>query len=389
LSRGAKIGVWAGGGGLVAVIAVVALVFAVVSPNKRAESANASESARARAEQSRLADELEAAKQAFAAVTAACAEANKSLGAAIDKAKITVQTDPATLQNTSLIETLNTQISQAEGVADCQPPTMADDLDGIGRQTLDLEAAAAVVVAAVDALVQADQAVAASAQAKLRAEAARREQEERAALEAAISPKNVFSLLFTDANGYMLDANIQLSDWIKGSESDMLQAAWEKVGGKGDMPITEGEYDDYHLLDPNQAAYVFGTVSFSNRTPDYPAKNFNDGYFSLDMTPYYTMSDWNVVQPSSELGMPAMVVTQYGTKIESNSLQVSYSITLVRPDLQTNSWGPVPFVFAVDKVFTPNYPDGNPDLDKLFFYVEQDYRSTVADHEQLHVGRTW
>ncbi|MDR1184312.1 MAG: Ig-like domain-containing protein [Coriobacteriales bacterium] len=214
------------------------------------------------------------------------------------------------------------------------------------------------------------------------AEAEAAERERQATLDAAVSPSNSLSATLTDNNGYKIQADIKLSNWIKGSESGQLQSAWKKVGGSGSIPITsgsefeEGESGGLHALnDANSAAYVFGTIAFSNLTTDYPAKNFGGGYVSFNLH----------IENTSQPQLNMFSAVQYGSSIKTNWTYggMSLKIVIFTPDMQNNNWGPAPFVIVLENVFTPEYPNGNPTLDAASF------RGPNLRGESISIGKTW
>jgi hypothetical protein len=202
LPRAAKIGICAGGGAILAGAVTAVLLATVTFPNQGAARAGDDASASASAEESALVDELAAAEEAFAAAQAACEQANQSLASAVSRAQTTAQTDPATLQDPTLIDRLSTEIATAETVPECVPPAMAGRADDIMGQTADLEAATAAVASAVAALDQANHAVPASAQAKQQAEAEAEAARQQAAKQGqfTITDHDGYTYLFTIDN---------------------------------------------------------------------------------------------------------------------------------------------------------------------------------------------
>jgi len=129
------------GSGLAAAIVVIVLVVTlVVAPNQRAAT-------QAQAEQ-----EHQDAATAFDQASQACTGANQKLASAIYSAQQAVKTDPATLQDPSLIDKLNQAITTAQTVASCTVPTMADDTAAIQQQTTQMNANAQTVASAASSL---------------------------------------------------------------------------------------------------------------------------------------------------------------------------------------------------------------------------------------------
>jgi hypothetical protein len=288
--------------------------------------------------------------------------------------------DPQTL------DSLGAKVEEARALSSTVTGIIAtEDSEQLTKLRDDLQAS-------IDSLVAASKEVDASKQALID----KAEEERLAALDAIVTPSHTYTLLLTDTNGYQVEATIRLGDWIRGSETDTLQAAWAKVGGQGDMPLTAGKYSagsyggGYNLLDTDAAAYVFGTVSFANRTEGFSMENFAGGYLHLYSSPRTAKS-----RSTADLGMPAIAVTQYGSTLRSDATEVwgNSSLSLVQPDFQGDSWGPVPFVIALDNVFTPNYPEGDPQLDDIYFNVHTDALSIhgfmLEGDTEMRIGKTW
>jgi len=147
-------------GGLVAVAVVITLIVTlIVVPNQR--TADAAAAAQAQAEQ-----EHQDAVTAFTTASDACNSANTALSSAITSAQQTVKTDPATMQDPTLIDKLNQAITTAQTVTPCTAPTMADDTATITQQTAQLVSEAQTVQAASSTLETAASAVMDSVQAR-------------------------------------------------------------------------------------------------------------------------------------------------------------------------------------------------------------------------------
>jgi len=218
------------------------------------------------------------------------------------------------------------------------------------------------------------------------------QQAQQAALEAAITPRHTYTITITDYDGYKMRCTITISDWIRGSEKEMLQSAWAKVKGTGSMPLTAGSYrtgpygGSYSFIDVNSAAYVFGTVSFTYLTTDYAIQNFARGnvWVGLDTK----IKDGNSELSSLLFSMPAISAIQYSTRTDFSFSNYDFgSLILVRPGLEANNWGPAPFVIAVDKVFTPAYPNGNPQFDSFSFRLNAP--GAIDGERTIRVDKTW
>ena len=169
--------------------------------------------------------------------------------------------------------------------------------------------------------------------------------------------QSTYSQVFEDSNGYKIEVTVNMGQWIKGSDASLLESEWASVGGKGSMPLTAGsytpKYDGPKKFTGTQAAYIFGNVSIRNATPEFPADNFGGGHCLLYMSSSFSTYERKVIHS-----------TQYSNETRTYFLG-EMDGRLISADLKSNSWGPVPFVLAVDDTFTPNTPDGNPELDNI------------------------
>jgi hypothetical protein len=230
---------------------------------------------------------------------------------------------------------------------------------------------------------------------KAEAEAKKKEEEKKAAEQAAQAKINAattightFDVTYTDKNGYKMKATIKMGDWIKGSETAMLQKAWTNAGGKDSMPLTEGTYyaiDGYGLkwtmIDSSAAAYVFGSVSFTYITTNYPITSFSGGSFELS-------ASVEGIDATCKLGY-VLSATQYSSTIESDT---GSGGRIAKPHLSeftSNRWGPVPFAIAIDNVFNPNYPNGDPDLDTIKLSFDTGGSTEREPDELFSIGKTW
>lgn len=187
-----------------------------------------------------------------------------------------------------------------------------------------------------------------------------------------------YTRAFTSDNGYEIVATIRISDqWIRSTDSALMQGTWEALGGVGTAPncgdISKGGevYEDNSVL-------VYGSLSFENVT-----KNFDITEGSAQSIIY-------------QLGLDA---TQDVTYTSGDGIKMYYSdgAKILRnmeeffPLMESNYWGPVPFACCVTRVFTPNYPEGDPVLDAIVFsYKEFTMRVDDDDYwDSISFRRSW
>ena len=211
--------------------------------------------------------------------------------------------------------------------------------------------------------------------------------EQQEQLEAAQNTNQRFDYVFTDPNGYKLKATIQIGSWIKGTEIEMLQKAWENVGGRDNMPLTSGTYSVGGSTKATQtqetAVYAFGKISFEYLTTDFPRDNFAGGHkiglLSVEGPQGYSIYD------NQGLGV-VIAGTQYSDNI-SYTANSSHS-SFVSPNMEKDEWGSVAFVISVNNVFTPDNPEGDPELDEMTFDMRM-YGASAEQHDRISVSKTW
>lgn len=181
------------------------------------------------------------------------------------------------------------------------------------------------------------------------------------------------SITAEDSNGNKQRVTLEIGSWIRGNNLAVLDAVWLKVGGLGQMPLAEGEYRDME-----NAAFVFGTMAVENVTPDFPAKNYGEGNsYGIFLQPKVGATHdgakllYEPVIPLERLSetsvglINALQCRQYGDRTSCDA--VGQHNPLGRPGMTSNHWGPMAFVMAIQNVFTPNYPDGNPSFPNIEF----------------------
>ena len=348
------------GSSLVVIVVAILLVvhFFVTIPQQEA----AAEQARLEQEQEQ-AEQHQAAVDAFTKATEDCDAANKSLTSEVSSAQTTATTDPATMQDSTLIDTLNAAITTAQAVPPCAAPTMADDTDTITQQVNDLTSAVQTVLSAKNTLVSAENAVPASVQAKKRAEeaaaAAAKAAEEaaaRAAEEAAQKAAEEAALaslttVCTYDNGYSLKIQVKPYPSYKGTDSALAHP------GKTDVSIPAA---------PNTSIIIPFQVTFTNTTPssEYTSDfSFNIGgtknSFNL-LVHKYVGGSWEL----QRMG-------------ETNSR--------IWRDTTAGFTSTVLGYVEITNYYSPNYPDGNVDMLDPSWGPDMDFDVTAS----LTGGNSW
>jgi len=207
------------------------------------------------------------------------------------------------------------------------------------------------------------------------------------------------SLPREDRIGNQQLATVEVTGWIKGDDQAALDAAWSKVGGQGPIPLRDGTsvslgmYMGNYSFSAAGSAFFFGNISFKNLTPDFPASNFDGGntWLSLVMQCDKEADE----QACSTIGAglipaspPAMCIA-YGSSTKCNSIGkvgLSSSPSTVMAAMESDSWGPAPFIAGFSNVFSPNYPQG---VDLSLVQLKFSDSTVVSGNEWFSLATTW
>jgi hypothetical protein len=283
-----------------------------------------------------------------------------------------------------LLVKLQSEVDSAEKVA-VDVPEVADDTATINKQIIDLTARKKTIQKQIDSLNDA-----ASVVQKIVDQIAAVKE---AALIEAVTPKDSHIITATDSDGNKETITIKIGKWIKGSETATLDKAWSIIGGTGSMPLT-GSYDGNGYTTggtfrPDDSAYVFGTVSIQNSTPDFSADNFSNGNSWATLSPQVKsdgfFTGWEDLTSAGFGGV--VQCREYSTGAVCN--RVGGSNQLVNAKMSGNAWGPVSFVIGVETVFTPKYPDGNPKLNDAHFLLSGTSSTTTTGDTDFQIGKSW
>jgi hypothetical protein len=192
-----------------------------------------------------------------------------------------------------------------------------------------------------------------------------------------ITPRNTYSVTVTDGDGNKEKITITIGSWIRGSETEILKKAWAKVDGDGSMPLTGSISVESAEVEftPSASAYVFGTVTVDNVTPNFDAALFNRGNSEVHLS---------LKTPGAEFGAVAQAIQ--ATSMKYRLLDSNAPFRLL---MKGNIWGPVPFVIGAQTVFSPNYPDGNPELNKARFSLSGPPVLNAEGDTAFQIGKTW
>ena len=164
----------------------------------------------------------------------------------------------------------------------------------------------------------------------------------------------------TLGGGYSYTATMKVGPWVRASDTEAVNAAWQAVGGKGSLPdinnFKPNGYATYdHFFENGTSVYAFGTMSITDTT---------QGGFSIGDS----SQSLSVTVASPEIKQSNKVfdgLVQYGGsnfKYTHSSESYVNNLVHVTPDMKNKNWGPVPFAVCVAETVTPEYPEGNPKI---------------------------
>jgi hypothetical protein len=278
-------------------------------------------------------------------------------------------TDPGSLTR------LGGAIEAANGLG-FEAPKRAAGTEAINDQVTKVQARGSVIHAGLAKLRNAVEAVNASKQARIQ----QIEDEKAAQLLVAISPNHTYAITMTDPDGNMQQVTVRISDWVKGADSESTGRAWDIAGGEGPMP-----FSDSGDARADTGAFVFGTVTIENLTPDFPASDFNAGHSWVYLKPETVVEGW-FGRTSYQL-IDAYQARTYTSGVTTGA--VSHSEPLISADMTSNRWGPSTFVIGVGNVFTPNDPNGQENLKNIKFFLSGAGFVPTTGDESFAVGMSW
>ncbi|MDR0883916.1 MAG: hypothetical protein LBN05_04865 [Oscillospiraceae bacterium] len=179
-----------------------------------------------------------------------------------------------------------------------------------------------------------------------------------------------------------ITTTIQVTDWIKGDNTELLEAAWKKAQGEGAFPYQKANLKT--TQSEKNIAYIVGTVSLRNTDPDWPldtaiihinlTQKQDDGAFERA---------FGCIAAQFSSGMESKDFSKYGGNSEFLAGMEG-----------KEKWGPIAFVIAVP-AFSSSDPDGKEFLtDTYVSLVEFNYLNMLQQKNKLSgnaikLGKTW
>ncbi|MBR7056582.1 MAG: hypothetical protein IKI17_05795 [Oscillospiraceae bacterium] len=189
----------------------------------------------------------------------------------------------------------------------------------------------------------------------------------------------------TDSAGYLLKKKLKISQWISENDPERLSAAWERVGKGNPFPT------------PQSMGFHGNYISNSGKT----WLDYDEIYYAVGQLDVYNETDgWNITKDNTRdvsfllNGANNYMILQvfYGNGTK-NYYRVANGVfgtqgggwSPITGKMQSNHWGPAPFVlaFAIDR--TPEYPDGHPSIfDCAFRFGDASFSlvPVAADEEE-------
>ncbi len=191
-------------------------------------------------------------------------------------------------------------------------------------------------------------------------------------------PLETFVKTVTDYDGFVTKYTFRIGKWIKGSDTEFIKNAWRGVGGGDELPplsnyINKDGSRTSVEFDYARGICAFGTVKIEDITPnwdrtdDWSTKfhmrmvmlNEDGGYDYFDGYSQLVNADWMNLIRGRQYG------NSVGAEVASPSNSVLHPLISAKIENGGKLWGPVPVVFAADNAFSPKYPNGRPDLNRI------------------------
>ncbi|MBW0252593.1 hypothetical protein [Cellulomonas sp. PS-H5] len=141
-----------------------------------------------------------------------------------------------------------------------------------------------------------------------------------------------------EVDGYSQTLTLELGPVIPGDEVSLTSLSWADVGGTGEFPCQDFENVDIGHITAETAGYAFGTVTVTNDTPDFPAREEIYQFSRAGTAIGYGFSDGAVCRSAAGGG------------------------DFLKPNWSDETWGPVPVVVAIEGYRSPDHPEGDAEL---------------------------
>lgn len=179
-----------------------------------------------------------------------------------------------------------------------------------------------------------------------------------------VIPEQAYTGIAETANGYKAEYTVYVTNWIRASDTDTLQVAWENAGGKDTVPSIDNFHESTNDgFSTENAAIAFGKVSFRNVTDGFDITESNPISFTVPLLQSKDM-------PGGYVNAKAYIGYKEPKYVRMDNH--SYN-SYINPYMKSNTWGPVVLMFVFPNAFTPNNPNGHPELDGFKIHFDNAY----------------
>ena len=245
-------------------------------------------------QQRRAEEEYNNAVEQYSLAKQACTQATEKLSSAIAHGNALTKTVPQDVLDPSILsgsafEELSKSLQAAETILSCECALMAETTEEILRQVKESTELIPAIEDVTDTLLASSSPIDDAIQAKKDAEAVEKRMKEEVARKKAEAEEEVRRARLTlsetkEYGGYSLRSTIQLTDWVKLSDSVAATAAWQFVGGSGAWTIPSNRtlfQATGSTFDEKKSAVMFGKLTVTNTTPQFAL----DHWFAVNNSP--------------------------------------------------------------------------------------------------------
>ena len=166
-----------------------------------------------------------------------------------------------------------------------------------------------------------------------------------------------------NSDGYTVEVTVDLGAWIKASEREFLDGAWTSLGGNTTASAYTSMMGYFTDSDPafhtEHSAIAFGKVSLLNVTPNFPVSES----LTLSPTLWITANTQGMGRSVIDSGIPRNLLGAWAVYSSGlTNMYWAHNTYTINARMNQDRWGPILIAFSLDKVFTPNHPDGNPSI---------------------------
>jgi len=148
-------------------------------------------------------------------------------------------------------------------------------------------------------------------------------------------------------HGFSADVTVSIGEWVRATDIETLDAAWEAVGGTAARPEL-----NHATFSRESTAYVFGIVRVRNTTPDFPIEFFS---VNLSISPNFLM--W-YQRGSHTDRVPGLLVNIFSPISPNNTVTIPFALSAIDVFNPTNPTGTASILNSHIN-FTASFPNIN------------------------------